>query len=225
MKSTKLNLTAAALAVSVAMGASFATPKTAQAEVTATLGFASMYLWRGENLTPDGPQISGDLNYSHGSGFYAGVWVTNETGGHETDLYLGYGGSVGDFGYDVSYWKYLYPEDGTAVDLGDNDNSEVVLSGSYGPVTASAYINVESDTADDDYFTVDATFDKFNVLYGWWDREAAAGNDGSHITASYAFNDDVTFGVSLYDNEVPEASGNEEDPLFFASYSKSFSLK
>ena len=111
----KFNLTAAAAAVSMVMGASFA-PQVVQADVSATVGVSSMYLWRGQNLTPDGGQVSGSIDYKNANGFYAGVWTSSEQGGHETDLFAGYGGTAGDFSYDVSYWRYLYPDTGSNVD-------------------------------------------------------------------------------------------------------------
>jgi len=228
MKKTT-NLTATALAVAVATGASFATPQTAQADFSATLSAANMYLWRGQNLTPNGAQVAGSLDYSTG-GFYLGAWTSTETGGSETDLYLGYGGSVGGFSYDVSYWKYLYPEDCTAAPscaLGDNDASEAVVSLGFGPVTAAAYISVESGSDDNKYYTIDGTFGKFNLLYGWWDLENP-GNDYSHLTFSYMPTDELKFAVSILDNASgyePETGGLTDNPLFMASYSKTFDLK
>jgi len=222
----KSNLTSVVAAATIAMGASFA-PQAVQADVSATVGVSSMYLWRGQNLTPDGGQVHGSLDYSHASGFYAGVWTSSEQGGHETDLYLGFGGSAGDFSYDISYWNYLYPEDGTNVDLDKNDAAEVVLSGSFGPVTAAAYIQVDSDNADDNYYTVAGSFDKFTVLYGWWDKELAGSNDYSHITLSYAATDEISASISFADNDVADnaAGAVETDPLFQIGYTKSFDLK
>jgi len=224
-------LTPAAMAVTMAIGGLTAAPLAAQAGVTGTIQAANMYLWRGENLTPNGAQVSGDLNYSNDSGVYAGVWTTTETGGQETDLYFGYGGEAGGVSYDVSYWKYLYPENCTTApvscDSGDNDASEVVLSVGYGPVTVAGYIAVESGSDDDKYFTVGLDFaEKFNLTYGFWDLENA-GNERSHITLMYAFTDNLTFGVSAANNDTgfTEATGIAEDPLFYASYSKSFDLK
>ena len=228
MKKTT-NLTAAAVAAAIATGASFAAPQVAQAEFSTTLSAANMYLWRGQNLTKDGAQVAGSLDYTMG-GFYAGVWASTETGGHETDLYLGYGGDVGGFSYGVSYWKYLYPEDCTATpscDLGDNDASEVVASVGFGPVTAAAYIAVESGKDDDIYWTIDGTIGKFNLLYGFWDLENP-GNEYSHLTLSFAATDEIKMAVSIANNDsgyTPETNGITENPLFMVSYSKSFDLK
>ena len=204
----------------------------AQAEVSANLGISNIYLWRGQNLTPDGAAVDGGIQYDNASGVYAGFWASSELGGHETDLYLGYGGSFGDFGYDVSYWKYLYPEDcsGTPANckLGDNDTSEIVLSGSYGPLSAAAYLNVEGGQDDNIYFTISGEMEKFSLTLGFWNLENA-GNEYKHLTAGYAFNDDLSFAVSIADNDsgFSEEAGNgvEEDPLFQVRYSKSFDMK
>ena len=222
----KFKLTSIAAAASIAMGAAFA-PQAVQADTSATVGVSSMYLWRGQNLTPDGGQVHGSLDYSNKSGVYAGVWTSSEQGGHETDLYVGYGGSAGDISYDVSYWKYLYPDTGTNVDLGDNDAAELVLSVSYDAFSVAAYIQVDSDNADDNYFTVSGSFDKFTVLYGWWDKEVAGTNDYSHITVSYAATDEISASISFADNDVADSAAGavETDPLFQIGYTKSFDLK
>ena len=212
---------------------------TAHAEASASFSASNMYLWRGQNLTKDGGQIAGSLDYGHSSGAYAGIWTTTETGGHETDLYLGFGGEAGGVSYDVSYWKYLYNEDctDTSCDSGDNALAEYVLSVGFDPVTFTMYMNADAATSDDEYnyYTLDAAFGKFNVQYGVWDFNAAGANNYSHITVSYAATDELSFAVSMasndsgYENtkanEGADAYGVEEDPLFLVSYSKSFDLK
>ncbi|MFO7602805.1 MAG: TorF family putative porin [Gammaproteobacteria bacterium] len=229
MKALK-KLSPVALATTLAIGGMAAMPpSTAQAGVTATVQAANMYLWRGQNLTKNGAQVSGDLNYSNDSGLYAGVWTTTETGGQETDLYLGFGGEVSGFSYDVSYWKYLYPEDcsGALCDLGDTDASEYVLSLGFGPVSVAGYFNAESGSADNNYYTVGVDFaEKFNLTYGMWDYENTGNNEYTHLTLMYSATDDLTLGVSVANNDsgFTEATGIAEDPLFYVSYSKSFDL-
>lgn len=222
----KLNLTSAVAAATIVMGASFA-PQVVQADVSATVGVSSMYLWRGQNLTPDGGQVHGSLDYTNKNGLYAGAWTSSEEGGHETDLYIGFGGTAGEFSYDVSYWNYLYPENGTNVDLDKNDAAEVVLSGSYGPISIGAYIQVDSDNADDNYYTVSGSFEKFTVLYGFWDKETAGANEYSHVTVSYAATDEISASISFANNDSADTAADavEEDPLFQIGYSKSFDLK
>lgn len=231
MKVKKPNLTATALAVAIATGATgLSVAPSAQAEFSATVGAANMYLWRGQNLTKDGAQVFGSLDYTNG-GFYLGAWASTETGGEETDLYVGYGGAIGEFSYGISYWKYLYPEDcsgtPTTCALGDNDASEAVVTLGYGPVHASAYIAVESGKDDDIYYTIDGSLGKFTLLYGWWSLENP-GNEYSHITLSYAATDELKFAVSVLSNDsgyTPETGAPAENPLFMVSYSKKFDLK
>lgn len=220
-------LTPVALATSVALAGMAAVPSVASADTSASFSISNMYLWRGQNLTQDGAAASGSLDYSHDSGMYAGIWTTTETGGTETDFYAGYAGEAGGFSYDVSYWYYMYPEDGNNVDYSDNSLSEVVVGLGYGPVTATAYISEETQGSSDyNYFTVDYAIDKFNVQYGWWDYDLAGNNEYSHITVMYAATDELTFGVTKADNDVADtASGAVEvDPMFYVSYSKSFDL-
>lgn len=211
----------------VAMSALMAAPlwlgtTAAQAEVSATLGAANMYLWRGQNLTPNEPQFHGSLDYSHASGFYAGAWMTNEgvAGSYETDLYLGYGGSFGDFGYDVSYWKYLYPSASGSVS--DTDLSDFVLGLSYGPVSFTAYLGAESGSTKDDYYTIAGDIGDFNILYGLYEGDGSnSGQDYSHFQVSYAFNDNITFTASKASND---GASVDTDPLFVVSYVKTFDM-
>ncbi len=208
-------------------------PAAVSAQVTASLGVANMYLWRGQNLTPDGGQVHGGVRYDNGP-FYAGMWTTSEQGGHETDLYLGIRGTAGEFGYDLSWVEYLYPENGTAPNdgLSDTDTSELILSASYSLFTATAYINTDSDTGDDNYFTIAADIDRWNLTFGFWDLEnpgsgTAGADEYSHITVKYALTDALTTGVSvaMSDLDVGAANGVEEDPLFLIAYDWSFDVK
>jgi uncharacterized protein (TIGR02001 family) len=45
--------------------------------VTANVGFASQYVFRGLSQTNGKPAIQGGLDYAHASGFYAGTWLSN----------------------------------------------------------------------------------------------------------------------------------------------------
>jgi uncharacterized protein (TIGR02001 family) len=50
---------------------------TAAAEFAANIGVTSNYVWRGVTQTDDDAAVSGGVDYSHDSGFYAGVWASN----------------------------------------------------------------------------------------------------------------------------------------------------
>ncbi len=220
-------LTPVALATSMALGG-LAAPSIASAEMSASIGVANMYLWRGLNLTPDGPQVQGGLEWSNEAGVYGGVWTTNETGGHETDLYLGYGGAAGDFSYDVSYWYYMYPEDvdgvGNFVDLADNALSEFVIGLGYMDFNATFYVSQETQGGSDwVYTTLDYTYGDYNFLFGTWSFDQnGAGDEYSHITVTYSITDDLAFAVS----KVSSDDGTtEEDPLFVISYNIPIDMK
>lgn len=212
---------------------SLVTPVLASAASSASFSFSNMYLWRGQNLTPDGPAISGSLDVKNEMGLYAGIWATNEHQGHETDLYGGYGTKLGPVDVDLSYWKYLYPDEGTKVNLGDNDLSEVVLSVGYGPVKATAYIGVESGADSDNYYTLQGSLGKYSLLYGFWDLEnpgdvnlnPTGGDEYSHIQFGYQITDKLSFAISkLFSSDTNLANTKEEDPLFQFSYALSFDL-
>jgi uncharacterized protein (TIGR02001 family) len=88
----------------------------AHAEITGTVTAVSDYDFRGFTQTSKNPAIQGSLDYSHASGFYAGVWGSNIDFGNdfydganvEVDLYAGFRG--GDaVTYDVGLIYYTYP--------------------------------------------------------------------------------------------------------------------
>ena len=94
------------------------------AAVSGNIGATSNYLWRGTTQTGDAVAVQGGLDYSHDSGFYAGTWASNVDFGDDTsyelDLYAGYSGSIGDdFGYDISYLYYGYPDAEGSIDFGE----------------------------------------------------------------------------------------------------------
>ncbi len=96
----------------------------AQAAVSGNIGAASNYLWRGTTQTDDSVAVQGGIDYSHDSGFYLGTWASNVDFGDDTsyelDFYGGYSGSIGeDFGYDISYLYYGYPDAEGDIDFGE----------------------------------------------------------------------------------------------------------
>lgn len=100
----------------VAQGTKEASPHT----VTANVGLASEYRYRGIGQTNARPALQGGVDYAHASGGYAGVWGSNvswlsDAGGGavsnsvEIDVYGGYKGSAGGIGYDLGLLQYWYP--------------------------------------------------------------------------------------------------------------------
>jgi len=178
-----------------------------------------MYLWRGLDSS-NGPTISGGIDYSHDSGFYAGAWASsglNGTGsstsgadGYELDLFAGYSGKVAGVGYDISYWDIDYPQV-TGVS-GDSIN-EISLGLSYADFSASYTTNTDS-AVDYDYITVGYSYDKFGITYGMSD--AGAGGEYSHVDLSYAATDALSFTVSKASDDT---AGVDNEMLISVSYS------
>ena len=99
-----------------ALAFNFHTP-VANAEVSASVGIASSYLWRGYDLGANAdngsfgtPAVSGDLSVG-GNGFTVGIWGSSgdSFAGTEYDLYAGYSGEAGDFSYGLTFVSYVYP--------------------------------------------------------------------------------------------------------------------
>lgn len=127
---------------------------------SANVGVTTDYIFRGVTQTQHDPAVSGGVDYSHASGFYAGTWLSTqswvETNGSavagdayktdsalEVDLYAGYKGSLGDLGYDVGAIHYYYPGDMFAGSV-TPDTTEVYLAGSWKMLTLK-YSHVVSD--------------------------------------------------------------------------------
>lgn len=79
-------------------------------ELTANLGLASNYVWRGITLSSDQAAIQGGLDYQLNNGVYLGTWLSNAAGdGYEQDWYGGYGFRTDEVVWDVGYILYTYP--------------------------------------------------------------------------------------------------------------------
>lgn len=108
--------------------------------LTGNIALTTDYVFRGVSQTQNGPAIQGGFDYAHKSGFYAGIWASNQSwvkeGGFkndssmEVDLYGGYKGSRGDLGYDLGIITYYYPGDEVA-GANDPDTTEVYVGASW----------------------------------------------------------------------------------------------
>ena len=86
------------------------------AGVSANVGFATDYIWRGMTQTSGDPAMSGGFDYASDGGFYAGIWGSNvsfsEGAGSELDVYFGYAFETeSGLGIDISYVDFMYPGD------------------------------------------------------------------------------------------------------------------
>jgi uncharacterized protein (TIGR02001 family) len=196
MKTLNKTLIAAALLTSAGV---------AQAEVSANVGVASAYLWRGFDLGYGSAVVSGGLDYAEGP-FYAGVWASSgdDAYGTEYDLYAGLAGEAGDFSYDVGYVTYNYPDT-----LGAADFEEVYLSLGYGDFSVSAYDNNDADYT---YYALGAGFGDFSFTYGMW----SGSMEGSHIDATYSMGD---FGFTLSQVIDEDTAYTDDELKMMVSYS------
>ncbi len=129
----------------------------ALAEISANVTLTTDYRFRGYSQTTSDPAVQGGFDYSHESGFYAGIWGSNVefAGSLELDYYAGYAGDITDgLGFDVGIIYYDYPGDGGATGGGvKNGGTNALeftefyggLSGDVGPVSLSGTISYSSD--------------------------------------------------------------------------------
>lgn len=104
-------------------------------ETSLTTGYMSDYYFRGIQLGESSAYAS--VDYSE-SGFYAGIWIADDSAtssgndGLETDFFVGYSGSVGDFAYGIGYTRYEYTYDtGFQEDVFGNGAANVNTTGQF----------------------------------------------------------------------------------------------
>jgi uncharacterized protein (TIGR02001 family) len=204
------------------------------AEVSMNIGVTSNYIWRGVSQTDDAPAISGGLDWSGATGLYAGTWVSNVdfgpgTSPYELDLYGGYAGEVGDFGYDVGLIYYTYDSDDDAnfLELGLSGSWQFLSAGLNYTLTGDADKDTSAFVDGDMYYFIGLSFDLpedygVGFTYGGYAFE----NDGlpgiedyTHFQADLSKSagefGDVT--LSLSDTDI-----DDDDMKFFVSWGKSF---
>jgi len=202
----KKNLMASTVAASAIFAAAMAPVAQADVEVSASVGAANMYYWRGQDLGNGDAAVWGELMVSSG-GFYGGMWTSSGDSGSgvEYDLFVGYGGAVGDFTFDISLWNYVYPSSPDGEFSSPGDLVELSLGLGYGPLSVTYYDNIEGDT-DYWYTSVGLEFGAFEFLYGLHE------DDYAHFDISYAYNDNVSFTLGLV---VDDADGEFSDEAKF----------
>jgi uncharacterized protein (TIGR02001 family) len=183
-KSIKAISLGAAVAAAMASGV-------ASAEITANAGIFSNYIWRGVTQTNDQAAGQGGIDWGHSSGLYAGTWLSNVSSfgnNYEMDVYGGFAGEAGGFGYDLGVITYQYP-----VSPSDSNFTEVYATGSIAGFTAGIWYTVDKaslladpDGKDDDIY-----------LYGAYDF-TAADIDYSIYIGNYSFDADSTADYTHY---------------------------
>ncbi len=218
-KMSSLRIAALGLAASASLMA--AQQAVAEVEVAASAAVASAYLWRGTDLGGGSPAVSGDITVST-AGAYAGIWGSSGDSalGSEYDLFVGYGGSIEDFSFDISLWAYTYPGNDELDTFGDA--SDLVISLGFGPATFTYYDSLQDGRA---YYTLSAGYEQFTGLVGYHD-EAGDDDTYTHIDLSYAYNDNLSFTLSkIVDLDDGSTMASDDDTLFVVSYSLPIEVK
>jgi hypothetical protein len=174
-----------------------AAPAAAPSPVTGNMTIASDYRFRGISQTYRGPAIQGGIDYAHDSGFYVGNWNSNVSSnvysggsGIEMDFYGGWKKAFGDFGLDVGFLYYYYPNAQFNSALGNKkfDNQEVYVGGSW------KWISAKYSYAVSDYFGLN----REQAAGGYWVNQntgAALGDNGNSKGTTY-FDVTATYPVS-----------------------------
>lgn len=144
-------------------------------DISANVGLASDYMFRGVSQTDNQMALQGGFDWAHSSGFYVGTWASNVDsdffGGAkdpqlEVDLYAGYGGEMGAFSYDVGVLAYFYPG-ADAPGVNDFQTTEFYVGGGYALTDAlslnaklfyTSELNFAGVDEDGMYFTVGADY-------------------------------------------------------------------
>lgn len=177
------------------------------ADVSATVGIASIYLDRGLDLADGEAEIYGDLNYEHGSGLYASVWGSSLGAGdasHEYDLIMGWNHAFNELNINLGFATYLYP--GHVEDSKVFDETEVYLGLSWKGLALYVYDNVASEHDDNEgyyYLALSYTHKNLSATLGYAtddDMPSSSFEEGeysyAHIDMIYAYSANLSFTFS-----------------------------
>lgn len=176
------------------------------ADVTGNIGVFSEYMFRGIAQST-GAAVQGGLDYSHDSGFYAGIWGSNVNtvagGGteasNELDVYGGFIIKAGDLAIDIGGIAYVYSEDKEVPGVKNLDFAEGYLGLSFGPLAVKGYYSPDYVGTGEEsiYGTATLTLamnDTTSVFVQAGHTDVDAGFNGTtQLTESYA---DFSAGVS-----------------------------
>ncbi len=201
-----------------------ATSINSYAEVSANVAATSNYLWRGLEQTNGAAAISGGIDYSHDSGYYAGAWVSNadwaESMSYELDLYTGFTGSITDvLSYDVGFIYYAYPDEKT----GDADFSEIYGSLTFDTLTLGLAVLTSATGAD----AGDAIYANADYTVTLSNKADITIHLGSY-SGDWLAEDSIDYGLSLskdgFTFGVSNTDIKNDDAKVYVSYSVDISL-
>lgn len=180
----------------------------AQADISGNISLTSDYRFRGISQSAENPALQGGLDYSHASGFFAGVWGSNvdfyaagdsydNDESIELDIYAGYYGEIRDgLSYDLSLYRYLYPGA-----LSRADYSELSLGVDIGPTRLAYWYADDYFNSGEDYSYVEANYSLALPA------ELSLGFHAGHSFGSY-FDDPDAVGLDDYNDYSLTLSGS-----------------
>lgn len=186
----------------------------AQADVSANLGFASEYYYRG--IFQESTSASGGIDYE-GNGFYVGTWAADVGDGLEVDGYFGYGGDAGDFSYSVGFTGYYYTGDF------DDTYQEINLGAGFSlfsfDLAVGEYDNFNGPTQDYTHYSITAEKNGFYGKYAGFSQDF----EGEYFEAGYStVIADIDVGLSLIFSNS-DLVGESDEAIVF-TIGKSFGL-
>lgn len=218
----------------------------ASAAVTGNFAITSDYIFRGVAL---GQAVQGGLDYSHDSGLYAGVWMSNSNApanaGDEIDYYVGYGLGLSD-GLSLDFGIINYNTDSTAGNnggAGDTDTINELYVGIAGEAwDATLYYGDRDDGAandQDNYMYIDLNYSMstgettsvdihLGALIESDDANPQVNRDANDISVTYNVGD---FGIGVSYLDIDEATPGSADAQgdermnMFVSWGTEFDVK
>ncbi len=151
------------------------------AELSANVGFASDYLYRGIPQAASSASAGLDLAVSK---VYLGTWAAGVAPGNEVDVYAGVGHEVDDFSVSVGGTGYFYTDDAF-----DNTYLEGNLNIGYGPLSGEfSYGSHRTEPDAHDYWFLAVTVEERGLYatFGMFGDDAdGANHDGEYYEAGY----------------------------------------
>jgi len=197
--------------VAVAVLSFMAVP--AFAGVSGGVSYANDYIFRGQSQTMGEASLSGQFDWNHDSGVYAGVWtgeVDINGADRETDMYFGYAMDLGSIGIDVAYVDYAYSGNDAL------DGSEIWLSGSMGDMSV-LHVMGQDDWNDYTEFSYSLSMG-VDLSFGMWDNVG----DNMKISKSFDLPMGLEGSLAYVDFTADNDSGMMDEDTIVFSLSKSF---
>ncbi|ARN74134.1 TorF family putative porin [Oceanicoccus sagamiensis] len=193
----------------------------AMADLSANVGFASEYYYRG--ILQKESSASAGIDFEQ-SGFYAGTWAADVGDGLEYDIYAGYGMEFGDFSVSGGVTGYYYTGEF------DDTYEEVNLSAGWKFISVGYSVGEWDgfgESEDYDFIEVTVEHNGFYATYG----EFGDDFDGDYIEVGYGAEvGGFDLGVAgifssdeLSDQEDSKGEPTESEAIVF-TLSKTFDL-